>query len=78
MKTISMLAVIALALCTGAAARPYELTDAGRAEDAHPAIVDFEKPCEWKVRCWDAEATVADGWYSVKPFLGAFSYCVKH
>ena len=47
----------AMAFDAGAAARPYEFTDAGRTEDAHPAIVDFEKPCEWKVRCWDAEAT---------------------
>ena len=47
----------AMVFDAGAAARPYEFTDAGRTEDAHPAIVDFESPCEWKVRYWDAEAT---------------------
>ena len=44
-------------LSAGAGSRPYEFTDSGRTEDAHPALVDFEKPCEWKMRCWDAEAT---------------------
>ena len=57
MRTALILAVAALALGADAAVRPYEFTDAGRTEDAHPALVDFEKPCEWKVRGWGAKAT---------------------
>ncbi|MBP5320269.1 MAG: hypothetical protein J6334_04715 [Kiritimatiellae bacterium] len=37
--------------------RPYEFVEAGRTEDAHPAMLDFETECEWTIRCWDAEAT---------------------
>lgn len=55
--------MIAAIICTTAAGRcagghrPYEITDAGRTDDAHPALVDFEKPLEWKTTVWDAEAT---------------------
>ena len=37
--------------------RPYELDWAGRTQDDHPAIVDFETPAEWRVNCKDAVAT---------------------
>lgn len=45
-----------LSMSAFAGGRPYEFVDAGRTEDAHPALLDFEKPDGWTVRCWDAEA----------------------
>ncbi|GAB4136228.1 MAG: hypothetical protein Kow0040_22130 [Thermogutta sp.] len=37
--------------------RPYEMDWAGRTEDDHPALIDFENPEGWTVECNDAEAS---------------------
>ncbi|MFH1267689.1 MAG: hypothetical protein ABIK89_18390, partial [Planctomycetota bacterium] len=37
--------------------RPYEMVWAGRTEDTHPALVDFENIEGWTVECEQAEAT---------------------
>lgn len=39
--------------------RPYEMDWAGRTEDDHPALVDFEDLEGWTVECNDAEASFA-------------------
>lgn len=54
-KLVVTICVAAISCVAGN--RPYEFVDAGRTEDAHPALIDFETPDAWNVRCWDAEAT---------------------
>jgi len=57
--------LLALLLCAAAAVaaedgpvgrRPYEMVWAGRTEDDHPPLVDFEDVAGWQVECTDAEA----------------------
>lgn len=56
--------VLACAMVSGVAAqtvgnRPYELDWAGRVEDDHPPLVDFEDLTGWRVETKDAVATFA-------------------
>jgi hypothetical protein len=37
--------------------RPYEMVNAGRNQDAHPALVDFENLDGWTVETAETEAT---------------------
>jgi len=65
MKPITCLKVLLIMMTTSLSAgqpageRPYEMVRAGRVEDDHPPLVDFEDLAGWTLQTHDAEATFA-------------------
>lgn len=66
MRALPILIAFFCPVMTGAAfaeeavgVRPYEMDWAGRTEDDHPAVIDFEDLDGWTVECSDAEASFA-------------------
>jgi hypothetical protein len=61
MRTFSLSLMIlvgaVLQAADGVGRRPYELDWAGRLQDDHPALVDFERDESWQLECTDAEAS---------------------
>ncbi len=58
---IALCLLMSVAACAeeSVGVRPYEMDWAGRMEDDHPALIDFEDLDGWSVQCSDAEASFA-------------------